>query len=103
VLNELGAPLSTSDLPHTFLSYTWSNAIPQSSDGHLLTTIFPRPVNLCNSAGTVLAQAKWIGIQWDRSNGKLSRVVYGSTAYMIDGSFEIIGDTSVLDSVFQTH
>jgi hypothetical protein len=103
VLNELGAPLSTSDLPHTFLSYTWSNAIPQSSDGHLLTTIFPRPVNLCNSAGTVLAQAKWVGIQWDRSNGKLSRVVYGSTAYMIDGSFEIIDDTNVLDSVFQTH
>jgi hypothetical protein len=69
----------------------------------LLTTIFPRPVNLCNTAGTVLAQAKWVGIQWDRSNGKLSRVVYGSKAYTIDGSFEIISDTSILDNVLQTH
>ena len=103
VLNELGASLSTSDLPQNFLSYTWSNAIPQSSDGDLLTTVFPRLVNLCNSAGTVLAQAKWVGIQWNRSNGKPSRVVYGSTAYTVDGSFEIIGDTSILDSVLQTH
>ena len=103
VLNELGGPLSTSDLPRNFLSYTWSNAIPQSSDGHLLTTVFPRLVNLYNSAGTVLAQAKWVGIQWNRSNGKPSRVVYGSTAYTIDGSFEIIGDTSILGSVLQTH
>ena len=103
VLNELGGSLSTSDLPRNFLSYTWSNAIPQSSDGHLLTTVFPRLVNLYNSAGTVLAQAKWVGIQWNRSNGKPSRVVYGSTAYTIDGSFEIIGDTSILGSVLQTH
>ena len=103
VLNELETSISTSDLPQNFLSYTWSNAIPQSSDGYLLTTVFPRFVNLYNSAGTVLAQAKWVGIQWNRSNGKPSRVVYGSTAYTIDGSFEIIGDTSVLDSVFQTH
>ena len=103
VLNELGPSLSTSDLPQNFVSYTWSNAIPQSSDGRLLTTIFPRPVNLCNSAGTALAQAKWVGIQWDRSNGKPNRVVYGSTAYTVDGRFEIIGDTSILDSVFQTN
>jgi hypothetical protein len=102
VLNELGASLSTSDLPRNFLSYAWSNALTQSSDGHLLTTVFPRPVNLCNSAGTVLAQAKWVGIQWDRNNGKPSRVVYGSTAYTVDGSFEITGDTSILDSVLQT-
>jgi hypothetical protein len=103
VLNELGASLPTSDLPQNFLSYTWSNAIPQSSDGYLLTTVFPRFVNLCNSAGTVLAQTKWVGIQWNRSNGKPSRVVYGSTAYTIDGSFEITGGTSILDSVFQTN
>ena len=103
VLNELGGPLSTSDLPQNFLSYTWSNAIPQSSDGYLLTAVFPRLVNLYNSAGTVLAQAKWVGIQWNRNNGSPSRVVYGTSAYMVDGSFEIIGDTSILDSVLQTH
>jgi hypothetical protein len=103
VLNELGASLSTSDLPQNFLSYAWSNALTQSSDGHLLTTVFPRPVNLYDSAGTVLAQAKWVCIQWDRNNGNPSRVVYGSTAYTVDGSFEITGDTSIVDSVFQTN
>jgi hypothetical protein len=103
VLNELGASLSTSDLPQNFLSYTWSNAITQSYDGYLLTIFFPRPVNLCNSTGTVLAQAKWVGIQWDRSNGQPNRVVYGSTAYIVAGSFEITGDTGILDSTFQTY
>ena len=103
VLNELGASLSTSDLPQNFLLYTWSNAIPQSSDGYLLTTVFPRLINFYNSAGTVLAQAKWVGIQWNRSNGKPSLVVYGSTAYTVDGSFEIIGDTSILENILQGH
>jgi hypothetical protein len=99
ILSELGGALSTNDLPQNFLSYVYSNDII----GCLLTTVFPKPVNLCSPDGTVLAQAKWVGIQWDRSNGQPSRVVYGSTAYIVAGSFEITGDTNILDSTFQTY
>ena len=69
VLNELGTQLPISDLPQDFLSYAYGNIATGSPDGFLLTMVFPRPVNLCNSAGTVLAQAKWVGIQWDRNDG----------------------------------
>jgi hypothetical protein len=103
ILIELGGPLPISDLPPDFLSYTWSWGNISGADGCLLTAVFPKPVNLCSADGTVLAQAKWVGIQWDRSNGQLSRVVYGSAAYTVAGSFAITGDTGILDSTFQTY
>ena len=103
ILSELGGTLPISDLPQDFLSYFYSNEIIQGKDGCLLTMVFPKPVNLCRADGTVLAQAKWVGIQWDRSNGHPSRVFYGSMAYTVAGSFEITGDTGILDSTFQTY
>jgi hypothetical protein len=63
--------------------------------------VFPRPVNLCNSAGNVLAQAKWVGIQWGRNDGGPNRVFYGSVTYNLEGSFEITGDISSLESAVQ--
>jgi hypothetical protein len=102
VLNKLGGPLSISDLPQDFISYAIGNEATNSPDGSLLTTVFPRPVNLYNSAETLLTQAKWVGIQWDRNNGKPGRVVYGNAAYTVEGSFEITGDTSSLENAVKT-
>lgn len=98
VLNELGGALSITDLPQEYLSYSIGNQATESPDGSLLTMVFPRPVNLCNSSRIVLAQAKWVGIQWDRSGGKTSRVIYGSAVYIVQGSFEITGEISSLNS-----
>jgi hypothetical protein len=104
VLSELGGPLSISDLPQQgFFSYVfWQSAGFDSPDGSTLITAFPKPVELRNFTGTVLAQAKWVGIQWDRDDGKPSRVVYGNVAYVADGSFEITGETSSLDNDIRT-
>jgi len=99
VLRELGGPLSITDLTHDFSYYTMANENTNWPDGSLLTTVFPKPVNLCNADGTVLAQAKWVGIQWDRSNSQPNRVVYGSTAYTVEGSFEITGETASLAGI----
>jgi hypothetical protein len=101
VLNELGAQLPISALPQDFLSYAYGNIATGSPDGFLLTMVFPRPVNLCNSAGTVLAQAKWVGIQWGRNDGGPNRVFYGSVTYNLEGSFEITGEISSLESAVQ--
>jgi hypothetical protein len=98
-LSELGEPLSITDLTHDFSYYTMANENTNWPDGSLLTTVFPKPVNLCNADGTVLAQAKWVGIQWDRSNSQPNRVVYGSTAYTVEGSFEITGETASLAGI----
>ena len=94
--------MSISDLPQDFISYAIGNEATSSPDGSLLTTVFPRPVNLYNSAETLLTQAKWVGIQWDRNNGKPGRVVYGNAAYTVEGSFEITGDTSSLENAVKT-
>jgi len=104
VLSELGGPVSIGDLPQWgFFSYVfWQSEGFDSPDGSTLMTAFPKPVELRNSTGTVLAQAKWVGIQWGRDVGKPSRVVYGSAAYIADGSFEITGDTSNLDNSVRT-
>ena len=102
VLSELGQPLSISDLPPDFTSYVWSNMGTYTPDGSLLTTVFPRPVELRDLTGNVLAQAKWVAIQWGRDEGKPSRIVYGSVAYVVEGSFEITGDISGLDSAVLT-
>ena len=104
VLSELGGPVSIGDLPQRgFFSYVfWQSEGFDSTDGSTLMTSFPKPVELRNSTGTVLAQAKWVGIQWGRDVGKPSRIVYGSVAYVADGSFEIIGDTSSLDTAVRT-
>jgi hypothetical protein len=102
VLNELGGPVALSDLPQYF-PYASGNQNSNQLDGSLLTAVFPRPVNLHGTDGTVLAQAKWVSIQWGRSDGKPNFVVYGSTAYAATGSFEITGDISILDRTFQTY
>jgi len=101
-LNQLGGALQITDLPQNFVSYSTGNEATNSPDGSLITTVFPRLVNLCDSSGKILAQAKWVGIQWDRNNGNPSRVVYGSTAYTVTGSFEITGNTNSLESSVQT-
>ena len=101
VLKKLGAQLPISALPQDFLSYAYGNIATGSPDGFLLTMVFPRPVNLCNSAGTVLAQAKWVGIQWGRNDGGPNRVFYGSVTYNLEGSFEITGEISSLESAVQ--
>ena len=99
VLSEMGQPLSTSDLPQDFTLYVFT--LP-SSDGSWLTTVFPRPVDLRDAAGNVLAQAKWLAMQWGRNDGKPSRIVYGNAAYVVEGSFEITGDASSLDNTVRT-
>jgi hypothetical protein len=98
LLNELGKPLSTTDVLQNYLLYAWPN---ESSDGTLLTTVFPRPVELRDTQGNILALAKWVGIQWGRSDGKSSRILYGSVAYAVAGSFEIEGDTTNLASIIR--
>jgi hypothetical protein len=62
----------------------------------MLIVVFPDPVTLKNVDGKTLAQAKWVGIEWDRLEGKPNRLVYGDVAYTIKGGFELVGDLTNL-------
>ncbi len=90
LLGRLGDPLNTDDL--YFDNTFWY----QSLQGTMLIVVFPDPVTLKNVDGKTLAQAKWVGIEWDRLEGKPNRLVYGDVAYTIKGGFELVGDLTNL-------
>jgi hypothetical protein len=61
--------------------------------------VYPRPVNLTDRKGEVLAQAKWIGIQWGLSGKQPDRLYYGNKGGMVLGGFTINGDLSCLEKL----
>ncbi|MGA8849363.1 MAG: hypothetical protein WB564_06020 [Dehalococcoidia bacterium] len=93
LLDKLGEPLPLDDLAQ------YSSGLPMgfySEEGNMLTAAFTYPVELHDSGNNLLASAKWVGIQWDRSEGKPNRLIYGSTAYAVEGAYRIEGDVSGL-------
>jgi hypothetical protein len=93
LLGALGEPLPLDDLAQ------YSSGLPLGfypKEGVMLIAAFTYPVELHDSDNNLLATAKWIGIQWDRSEGKPNRLIYGSTAYAVEGAYSIEGDTSSL-------
>ncbi|HEX9896922.1 MAG TPA: hypothetical protein VGA85_04575 [Dehalococcoidales bacterium] len=68
LLNNLGEPLEGDELFSGF-----SLSIFQPTEGTVLVAAYAFPVELRDSSGKLLAQAKWIAIQWD-SAVKESRI-----------------------------
>jgi hypothetical protein len=92
--NDLGASLAASELKE----YQGNGAT--SSDGITVTAAYAWPVNLLSSDGKLLTSARWVGIQWNRSNNTPNRLFYGSKISTVDGGFLIAGDITALDQAF---
>ncbi len=93
LLDELGEPLPLDDLAQ------YSSGLPRffhPEEGIMLIAAFAYPVELHDTDNNLLASAKWIGIHWDRSEGKPNRLIYGSTAYAVEGTYSIEGAISGL-------
>jgi len=93
LLGELGETLPLDDMEQ------YSSGLPMRfhpEEGITLAAAFTYPVELHDSDNNLLASAKWIGIQWDRSEGKPNRLIYGNTAYVVEGAYSIEGDISGL-------
>jgi hypothetical protein len=93
LLDKLGQPLSLDDLAK------YSSGLPRffhPDEGNMLIAAFTYPVELHDSGNNLLATAKWIGIQWDRSEGKPNRLIYGSPAYVVEGAYSIEDDIGSL-------
>ena len=56
-------------------------------------------MELTSAAGTMLAQAKWVSIQWDRADGKSNLLFYGSGRLDLEGGFQLPDDLSDLLSI----
>jgi hypothetical protein len=93
LLDELGEPLPIDDLAQYSSGLPWGF---HPEEGIMLVAAFTYPVELHDSDNNLLATAKWIGIQWDRSEDKPNRLIYGSTAYAVEGAYSIEGDISGL-------
>jgi hypothetical protein len=97
LLGTMGEPLPTDEIPGYYMNIGWPE--PQLADGTVLTVLFPHPVELRNSAGNIVAEAKWVGIQWGRSEGKPDRLFYGHNIHTNaapEGGFILLGDISAL-------
>ena len=93
LLDELGEPLPIDDLAQ------YSSGLPcgfAPEEGIMLIAAFTYPVELHDSGNNLLASAKWIGIHWDRSEGKPNRLIYGSAGYIVEGAYSIEGDINGL-------
>jgi hypothetical protein len=93
LLDELGEPLPIDDLAQYSSGLPWGFA---PEEGIMLIAAFTYPVELHDSSNNLLATAKWIGIHWDRSEGKPNRLIYGSAGYIVEGAYSIEGDISGL-------
>lgn len=92
LLDKLGEPLPLDDLPEL-------NFHPE--EGIMLVAAFTYPVELHGSDGSLLAETKWVGIQWDRDEGKPDRLLYGYSAYAVEGACSIEGDIGELVQLLQ--
>jgi hypothetical protein len=93
LLDELGEPLPIDDLAQYSSGLPWGFG---PEEGIMLIAAFTYPVELQDSGNNLLARAKWIGIHWDRSEGKPNRLIYGSAGYIVEGAYSIEGDISGL-------
>jgi hypothetical protein len=92
-LVNLGEPTAVNDM-------NFNNSWYFSVDGTVLVSVYPHLVDLQNAGGKTLAQARWVAIQWGRSEGKPNRLIYGTVPYVTQGGFEINGDiTNLVQSV----
>ena len=94
---KLGAPLASSDLQQNCRDLVSPQA---STDGNIMTVVYAEPVDLRNTDGNLLAHAKWVGIQWDRDQGKPNRLFYGNSDLTIEGGFLLLGDMTNLVKAF---
>jgi hypothetical protein len=100
LLETMGEPLPEGEIPHNYLDISWPE--PWLADGNVFSVLFPLPVELRNSAGNMVAEAKWIGIQWGRSEGKPNRLFYGNIPGFnaaAEGGFILLGDITGLTNV----
>jgi hypothetical protein len=103
VASSLGKPLSSSEI--TEIQQNGDS----SSDGITLDAYYSQPISLRSTDGTLLANVKYIAIQWDRSDGQPNRLLYSTDCdglfgagfiyypLVIEGGFQIAGSVTTLE------
>jgi len=102
---SLDAPIPSYELLSNFMDMI---SLPKNNlVGEWLTATYRNSIDLKGINGKVLAQAKWIGIQWNRSTDKPDRLVYGyityrpgEVTYKVEGGYFLKSDiTTLVESI----
>jgi hypothetical protein len=73
----------------------WSWYYPRNSA--VLLSLYTDLIELKDAEGGVLAQARWIAIEWNRDHDQPNRLLYGTIPYMIKGAFELSANLTGLE------
>jgi hypothetical protein len=90
LMENLGQPVIATDLD--LGNAEWYSSL----DGTMLVCVFATEHNLKNAHGETLGVARWVSLQWGRSEGNPNRLVYGNVPYIIEGGYELPKDLSML-------
>lgn len=93
LMGRLGEPVTATDF--NISVETWSIR----PDNHILIALYPKPMELRNTEGILLAQANWVAIQWDRLDGLPNRMIYGTVPYETQGAFKLSTDITSLEEL----
>ncbi|MDP2744254.1 MAG: hypothetical protein Q8P00_04200 [Dehalococcoidia bacterium] len=95
LLTRIGEPSVGYDLPYAYRSFPLGPL-----DGTSFVAAYAFPVELRSPGGKVLAQAKWIVIEWGRT-GQPNPLFYSSVPYSPERVFELIGDVTQLEKAIR--
>ena len=73
----------------------WSWYYPRNSA--VLLSLYTDLIELKDSEGRVLAQARWFAIEWNRDDDQPDRLLYGTVPYTIQGAFELSANLTGLE------
>lgn len=102
ITSTMGEPAAATGID--FNSWGWD--YPRNS--YVLLCLYPGLIELRDKEGRMLAQARWIAIEWNRDDDQHDRLLYGTVPYVIKGAFELSADltdleeflTGILEQIF---
>lgn len=88
LLGKMGEPMPSAELPQDFYEILRRDTLPTE---YALTIVYASPIDLRNTDGAVVAQAKWVSFLYNTEE-KPFTLLYGSGRLVIDGGFTLLSD-----------
>lgn len=95
LLGKIGEPIPSSELPGDYYEVLRRDLSPTEG---ILTVVYASPVDLRDTDGVVVAQAKWVGFLYNTEE-KPFNLLYGSGKLVIEGGFTFLGDLDGIKEV----
>lgn len=92
ITGTLGEPVAATGID--FNGWDWYYPRPSRA---VLLCLYPGLIELKDMEGRILAQVRWIAIEWNRDDDQPDRLLYGMVPYTIQGAFKLSADLAGLE------